>query len=194
MKKAVSQILKFYDRLLDCRSGLAAIEFAMLLPVMLILFFGVVESSDALSQNRRVNLAVNTLADLAAQETELLTSDVDGLFSGVTQIIGANNNELTVNLISVIPDPDTGNPMVHWSRDNSGGEPYTPGAAFTTLPAATLLDPGASIIVAEVTYPFSATITHFVMSEVITFNEIATRWPRRTLRVQLCVAAGNCTI
>ena len=177
----------------ECRSGLAAVEFAFILPVMLVLFLGVVESSDALSQSRRVSLAVNTLADLAAQETELLHSDVDALFDGVAQIAGADSADMTLNLVSVIPDPDTGDPIVHWSRNNSGGEPYTQGAAYTGLPASTLLDPGASIMVAELTYSYTTSLTQYVIKDAVEFDEDATRWPRRSLRVQLCSSVGNCT-
>lgn len=193
MQKKIPVIAKLVRRLHECRSGLAAVEFAFIVPLMIILFFGVVESSDALSQNRRVSLAVNTLADLSAQETELLHSDVDALFDGVAQIAGADSADMTISLVSVIPDPDSGDPIVHWSRNNSGGEPYAQGAAYTKLPASTLLDPGASIIVAELVYPYSSALTSYVMSDIVTFDEAATRWPRRSTRVQLCSSVGNCT-
>ena len=107
---------------------MAATEFALLLPVLLIIFFGVVEGSDALSVNRRVALASNTLADLATQETELQTSDADDLFTGVEQIINVTGAAMDIRLISVIAGDCDGDgtddgPSVHWSYDNSGTEP-----------------------------------------------------------------------
>jgi len=174
----------------QCQSGMAAIEFALIMPLLLILFFGVVEGSDALSQSRRVSLAVNTLADLTSQETDILTSDIDDLFDGVEQIVGAGGASMTIRLISVIPNSD-GDPIVHWSRDNSGGAPYAPGNPYTALPASTLLDPGASIIVGEVDFPYTSKLTHFFVSS-IDLQESATRWPRRSLRVLLCSSPGNC--
>lgn len=187
-------------RFLSDRAGMAATEFALLLPVLLILFFGVVEGSDALTKSRRVTLAANTLADLAAQETELLQNAADSLFVGVEEIINVNSAAITIRLISVIADPNDGDgdglpdgdPIVHWSYDNSGGEPYAPGAAFTKLPNASLLDPSASIVVAEIAFPYTSPLTGYFISS-ITFDRVATRWPRRSSRVQLCSAPGTCT-
>lgn len=179
------------------RRGMAATEFALLLPLLIVLFFGVVEGSDALTKSRRVSLAANTLADLASQETELLESAVDSLFVGVEEIINVDGATMTVNLISVILEDSDGDgapdaPVVHWSYDNSGGEPYAEGDAFNKLPNPALLDADTSIIVAEIDYPYTSPFLHYFFSNV-NFDRIATRWPRRSLRVQLCSSPGNCT-
>lgn len=182
---------KFFECFLSDRRGIAATEFALLLPVMIMLLFGVVEGSDALSQSRRVTQAANVLADLTAQESEILTADVDDLFDGVSQILDSAGVAVNVRLVSVIANPD-GDPMVHWSRDNNGAQPYTPGTPFTKLPSSTLLDPGASLIVAEISYPWASQISSHVFSSK-TFDERAIRWPRRAAAIELCSSAGNCT-
>ncbi len=180
----------------DCRA-MAATEFALLLPLLLVLFFGVVEGSDALTKSRRVTLAANTLADLAAQETELLESAADSLFVGVEEIIDVDGATMDIRLVSVIFDDTDGdgtpdNPVVHWSYDNGGGEPYAAGAVYNNLPNPALLDVDTSVVVAEINYPYTSSLTHYFISSV-TFDRIATRWPRRSLRVQLCSTPGNCT-
>ncbi len=179
------------------RSGMAAAEFALILPILLLLFFGVVEGSDALSKTRRVTLAANTLADLASQETELLESSVDSLFVGVEEIINVGGASLDVRLVSVILEDSDGDgtpdaPVVHWSYDNSGGEPYSPGSAYSSLPNPALLSADTAIIIAEVNFPYTSPFTHQFIS-TINIDRIATRWPRRSLRVQLCSMPGNCT-
>ena len=179
------------------KRGMAATEFALILPLMLVLFFGVVEGSDALTKSRRVTLAANTLADLAAQETELLESAVDSLFVGVEEIIDIDGATMTIRLVSVVLEDSDGdgtpdNPVVHWSYDNSGGEPYAEGDAYAKLPNPALLDADTSIVVAEIDYPYTSPFTHRFISTV-NFDRIATRWPRRSLRVQLCSSPSNCT-
>ncbi len=179
------------------RRGMAATEFALLLPLLLVLFFGVVEGSDALTKSRRVTLAANTLADLAAQETELLESAADSLFVGVEEIINVDGASMDVRLISVVFDDTDGDgtpdsPVVHWSYDNSGGEPYAAGAIYNNLPNPALVDVDTSVVVAEVNYPYTSSLTHYFISNV-TFDRTATRWPRRSLRVQLCSSPDNCT-
>ncbi|MEM9013874.1 MAG: TadE/TadG family type IV pilus assembly protein [Pseudomonadota bacterium] len=172
-------------------SGLAALEFALILPLLLTLFFGVVEGSDALSKSRKVALAVNTLADLTAQETEILASEADDLFDGIEQIIGNGGDSATIRLLSVVLNEDD-DIVVHWSRDNSGAEPYTPGSAYNDLPNNALLDPNASIVVAEIEFAYTSNLTHLFVSS-INFDRQSTRWPRRSTRVQLCTSPGNCT-
>ena len=49
------------------RSGIAATEFAVIVPLMLVMFFGVVEFSSALAVDRKVTLVARTLSDLRSQ-------------------------------------------------------------------------------------------------------------------------------
>ena len=59
-------------RFLCDRCGLAAVEFALILPVMLTLYFGGVEVTNMLVANRRVTSVAYTAADLAAQRLACL--------------------------------------------------------------------------------------------------------------------------
>lgn len=181
-------------RFAACRGGMAATEFALVAPVLAALFFGIIESADALAKARQVTLAADTLADLAAQESRLETPALDDLFSGVEQIVGARelSNEAPpeIRLVSVTLDAD-GDPIVHWSRDNDGGEPYAPGAPYDKLPASTLIEAGAAIIVSEIDYTYTSKLTRYFISGV-TFERSSTRWPRRSTRVRLCTPSGNC--
>ena len=173
---------------------MAATEFALLLPVQVFLFFGLIEVSDAMTVNRRVALATNTLADLVAQSKQLTVKEVDSLFLGVQEILDSNDaSGLTLNLISVVQDPK-GNPIVHWSRDVDGKQPYAPDSAFTRLTDATTLTANSSLIVAEVTYSYTPTLAGHFLSAPIVFRRQTTRWPRLSIRVQLCMAPGvGCT-
>ena len=65
----------FALRLLDDRRGVAAIEFAMIVPIMLVLFFGTVEFSSGVAVDRKVSLMARTLSDLTSQSTAV--ADVD---------------------------------------------------------------------------------------------------------------------
>jgi Flp pilus assembly pilin Flp len=178
-------------RFLKDRSGLAALEFALIAPLMILLFFGVVEGSTALAESRRVTLAVNTLADLAAQETQITAAQTGDLFNGVSQIMGGAPGA-TIRLVSLIHDPVDDRVEVHWSRDNSGGTPYAAGAHYTGLTDTTLLDAGSSLIVAEVQYAWTPPLTQTIIGPV-NFDKTAMRWPRRAPRVQFCIVAGTCT-
>jgi Flp pilus assembly protein TadG len=48
--------------------GMAAIEMAFIFPVMLVLYFGMVDVTNLISANRRVTIGASTIADLVTQE------------------------------------------------------------------------------------------------------------------------------
>jgi len=170
------------------RRGLAAIEFAFIAPIMVFLFFAVVEGADAFTAARRVSLAANSLADLVAQETQILDADLDGLFTGMEMIMGVDDAEATFSVVSLVYDTDDERVEVAWSYDEAGGAPYAPGAPYTGFPDETLFDEAASLIIAEVDYEYISRLTSFLVDR-ITMDRRATRWPRRTPQVQYCEAA-----
>ncbi len=190
MKKNFQLIRNFAS----CRKGMAATEFALLLPVMFTLFFGMLETSDVATANRRAAIAVNTISDLAAQSTALTYDDVNNLIGGALQILDpAAGAVLNVNVVSVIADPN-GDPIIHWSRDELGAQPYTPGDSYTSLNDNTVLNPLGSLIVVEITYPYSPPFTSYFVSSPVVFAKTSIRWPRLVSKVQLCDNNGaNCT-
>lgn len=181
-------------RAAKCRRGMAATEFALLLPVQVLLFFGLIEASDAMTVNRRVALASNTLADLVAQSKQLTVSEVGSLLVGVREILDPNDSSaLTINLVSVVQDAN-GDPIVHWSRDLDGKQPYAKDSAFTELTDPTTLTASSSLVVAEVTYSYTPALRNRIISTPIIFKRQTSRWPRLSIRVQLCTAPGvGCT-
>lgn len=76
-----------FQRFRKDHSGVAAVEFAILLPVMLTLYFGVVEIAQALMVNRKVTSLTRTLGDLAAQSGSLSTDDVNNIFNAAQTVM-----------------------------------------------------------------------------------------------------------
>lgn len=178
-----------------CENGMAATEFALILPFLVFLFFGMLEASEALTVNRRVSKAVNTLSDLTAQVDTISPSEFDNLIDGVTEILNpASLAGVEMKVISVIPDGD-GDPVVHWSRDRDGNEPYAAGTDYNELDNPAVLDVAGSVIVAEIIYPHTLSVSNQVLGSPINFEVKSIRWPRNagTTRVQFCTSPGNCT-
>ena len=180
--------LQFAKRAASDRSGMAATEFALLLPIMTMLFFGILELSEGMTANRRVAVAVNTAADLAAQSQQLSPSQVDALMESVVAILEpASINSVDINLVSVVLDAD-GDPVVHWSlhwnNDVQGSPPYSEGDEYTALTEAFTLDPNGlarltnrSIMIVEMSYPYQPQFARYFVSDPIQFNRSAKRAP-----------------
>ena len=182
--------------LLRCQRGTSATEFALLLPILIFLFFGLLEVSDAMTVNRKVAISSNTMADLTAQSTALSHTDVDGLLEGVLSILEpADTTTLEIDLVSVVWDSATSKPVVHWSRDEDGNTPYTAGVEYTGLDDTTILDASASLIVVEMSYSFTSSLSNKILGSPISFTQKSIRWPRLSSKVQLCSddAKTTCT-
>ena len=64
------------------RRGVAAIEFAMIVPIMLVMFFGTVEFSSGVAVDRKVTLMARTLSDLTSQSLSVASDRIDQFLHG----------------------------------------------------------------------------------------------------------------
>lgn len=70
------------------RGGMAAIEFAIVFPMMLVLYFGIVDVTNLLTVSRKVTLASSTIGDLVAQAPgSVLLADLNGLNNAIAPIL-----------------------------------------------------------------------------------------------------------
>ena len=61
------------------KQGVAALEFAFIAPILLIVFLGSVEFSQALTLDRRVTTIASSTADLVAQSDSISTADLNDI-------------------------------------------------------------------------------------------------------------------
>src|ERR1700755_95490 len=89
----------------DCR-GIAAVEFVMIVPLMLAMFFGMVEFSSGVAVDRKVTLMARTLSDLASQSTTLADSALTNFFTASVAIFtpySASPTQATLTELYVDP-------------------------------------------------------------------------------------------
>lgn len=169
------------DLLGDCR-GLAAIEFAMIIPIMLIMFFGTQEFSSGIAVNRKVTLMARTLSDLTSQNTTVNDTQLTNIFNasaGIMTPYSAGPVQSTITELYV--DPNTLAARVQWSKGSS------PRAAGTTVAIPTALQVGNTyLIYSEVKYAFVPTIG-YVLKNSITLSDFTFTRPRQSL----CVMYGT---
>ena len=177
------------------RRGIAATEFAMLLPTMVFLFFGMLEASDLFTVNRRLANASNSLVDLVAKEPTITVAELDDVIVGVTRMLEpTDTSTVRMKVVSLIKGSNVNDPpTVHWSRDETGSEPYTVGATYDKLDDNTTLLADSSLLVVEVDYHYESGMTGKVFALPFDFSHQAARWPRKSSRVQLCQTTDTAT-
>jgi len=135
-------------RIVDDESGVSAIEFAMILPLMVTLYLGAVELSEGIAIDRKVTLAARSVTDLVSQSnTALSSSDMDNLLQAGSVVMepylaSSGSTKFLRIVVSQIKTDAQGNATVDWSAGwPSGGTPPDPtpltrGNSFTGLPEA----------------------------------------------------------
>src|ERR1700720_1641810 len=67
--------------------GLAAVEFAFILPLMLVLFFVTIEFSQGVAVDRKITIMARTLADLTSQNSSVTTTQLNNFFTAATAVM-----------------------------------------------------------------------------------------------------------
>jgi len=166
-------------RLLRDVAGLAAVEFALILPVMLTLYLGAVEATHMLTANRRVTSVAYTAADIVAQAAAVSNADMTDIFAASSAILSPfSTAPLSVRVTSVVAN-SSNVAKVAWSD----GFQVAPRAvnSTVTLPAG-LTTPGSSVILVEATYSYGSPLSEAVAG-TIDFSETAYLKPRRTAQI-----------
>jgi Flp pilus assembly protein TadG len=152
--------------------GISAVEFALLLPLMVALYLGVVEISQAIGASRKVTLTTRTVADLVSQVSTINNNDMTNSLNAASTVMApfANSN-LKVVVTSVVIDA-TGKATVAWS-DTLNGTARSKGATVT-LPSA-LNVANTSLIWSEVQYNYKPLVGYYITGTLTLKDQIYMR-------------------
>ena len=174
---------RFKARALSDQRGVSAIEFALILPIMLALYISAVEIGNALTISRRTGSIAGAAADLVAQDKTTSANGIKDVMKAATSILAPfPEAPLTIKLTSVVADSKNAT-KVAWSCANKGGG-YAKDSAFA-VPAG-LTEADSSVIVAEVEYKYAPLLDlpEFGSPGAFTMSRKFYAKPRRSLTVQ----------
>jgi len=174
-------------RWLQDQRGVSALEFALIMPLIVVLIFGMANVSQALMAQRRVNHIASAMGDLTAQNQTVADADFKDIFSVagfMMQPLSPSN--LSIRISSVIVDVNNV-PRVDWSVVGPTlATGLAHGTQMKTLPVGLISNTGDSVIMAETTYTFIAPV-QALMPNGIHFNEVYYFRPRKSS----CVLYGT---
>ena len=166
------------SRLFREARGIAAIEFALIAPVLVIFFYGSFEVSMMLQTDRRVSNTAATMGDLVSRSPSINATEVTNVFrSAELTMTPYDTSAIRLRISSVDTDPATGDPRIDWSRANANWTARTAGSTLT-VPAG-MIPPNGSVILAEVEFDY-ASKTGFLFEASRMMSEEHWIRPRRT--------------
>lgn len=137
------------------RRAVAAVEFALLLPLMLTLFIGGNEISQALAIYRKVGHTGSTLGDLVAQVSTLTVSQMTDIFAASVSVMTPYDPTTTQMVISAVKYTTAKGYKVCWSRAQIATAWTAGSAPPVTIPAGLITD-GQEVIVTQVKYSYTS--------------------------------------
>jgi Flp pilus assembly protein TadG len=156
-------ILRLHSRLAGFAGdgrAMSAVEFAILLPIMIALYFGSVEISEGIAISRQVSQTASTIANLVAQaSTNISDTQMTDILNASTAVMTpfpvAN---ATVVVSSITIDP-SGKATVCWS-DSLNGSARPVGQVITLPPALNI--PSTDVILGEASYAFTPNLGYVI--------------------------------
>ncbi len=163
------------QRFARAREGVSAVEFALLAPVMICLYFGMTELSQAFMAQRRVEHTASAIADLVAQSQSVDTNALNEIFTVGKLVMSPFSTTPMTQRITSVTASSTGVPKVDWSVANGGAVALTAGSTVT-LPA-NLIAANESVIMSDVTYDYTS-VGNYILNMTLHFKQTYYLRPR----------------
>ena len=182
------KLRKAFSRFRHGEQGLAAVEFAFVLPIILSMLLALIELSQASGARAKIINMTSTGGDLIAQESIATSSDLDTVFGALNTMLYPNDiTQATVTITSVIDGGAGKSPVVAWSCSKGlSPAPATKGSSPSpALPAGVLTaGSGGSVIWSRVTYRYNSFLTYFLPAWSNWTNDFYLK-PRRVLQIPI---------
>ena len=151
---------------LAAQGGVAAVEFALLAPILLLVYFGSVDLSQGIEADRKLAYVTHTLGDMAAQTTgEVSAADIEGLM-GIADTVLRPFDPSRVSLrITVADVASDGSYSLHAPVTRGGAASACSGTV--TIPDSMRdLARGHSVIITEGCYPYKPVVGYVLDTDV----------------------------
>ena len=160
--------------LTDCRA-IAATEFAVIVPIMLVMFFGTVEMSNGVAVYRKVTLMAHTLSDLTSQSVSVQDSDLTNFFAASTGIMTPySTTSLSQTITELWINPGL-QARVQWS---SGPQALTAGSVVS-IPSQ-LKTANTYVIYSQVSYVYTPVVGYVMSKSGVTLSDSVYTRPRQS--------------
>lgn len=151
--------------------GIAAMEFAMVAPMLVLIFLGGYEINRYIQIAQKVDNVAYTVADVVSQQTSITNNQLAVYMEAATQLMQplTFGSSGVVIVTSVYRASGSANAVVQWRYTGGGtlSRTSTLGnvGATATLPSGFTLNQRDNVIIVEVYYVFNPIMSGYVLSQ-----------------------------
>lgn len=207
-----------FSRLMHDNRGVAAVEFAIILPLMLTMYLGTAELSQGLISSRKSTTVSSSLSDLVAEQSagaNLTDTQIADIFAAATAIMSpysTSSLKMTVSSVEFVTNAKTAtgfDAKIRWSITNNGGikRPcqIMTGVANNSTPSSTTIPTGiypasgsvqATAIIGDASYTFDPAFGGSVLAwsstaSSLTFEHTTYMRPRNQYAITYAGSTGT---
>jgi Flp pilus assembly protein TadG len=156
---------------LRARRGLAAIEFALLAPFMLVMYLGTFELVQGIAVKRQVTLTAGTLANIVTQYTNVSASaDWPNIYTAAATVLTPYSTANAGVTITVVKITTPGSATVQWSLPGYNGTARPTGQVLTV--PTTLGSAGTYFVLGEATYKYTPVIDLLNLGSINLYSSV----------------------
>jgi Flp pilus assembly protein TadG len=163
-----------FRRFIASTRGVAAIEFAMILPVLMTLFLASFDGGRAIAVYMKVRAATYALDAITNQYTTIQSTDMTAILGATAVVLAPYSSSPVTVTISQLALNNKGKAKVSWSATLNGTARKV--GSSVTVPAA-LATPSSYLILGEVSYKYTPLFGYF-SSTPITLSDSLYVTPR----------------
>jgi Flp pilus assembly protein TadG len=178
-----------WRRLRADNRGVAALEFALIVPVVIVVYLVGFEVTEASTVYRKVTDTTVQLANVTAQFTSVTTNDTTNVLTASSQIMSPYPTGNLKIVLSEVTTDSGGVGKVTWSEPYQGAVALTKGATVT-MPTG-YQTPNTSYILAQTSYTYQPTVGAAFIGAIPMTNQIF-MLPRSSSSIP-CTIAGTTT-
>ncbi len=168
-------MIRRFFRLGSDRAGTAGIEFAIVLPLMLVLSVVAVEATLAVMASMYLSNAAEAVADIVAQQSSSSSWSVANVCTaGQLSMTPLSGTPLQVAIVSVTNSTGSGG-SIDWQDTSCGNATSISNA--TSLAASLIPDKSDSVIIVQATYQYMSPIKYLFPS-TISMSQTSYQRPR----------------
>lgn len=183
LMKSVYRKFPALNRLRKDEDGVAAIEFALVAPIMIAFYFGMAEIALGIMTDRNVSHATSVTADLATQLPAMNALEISDVMTATIAVLGvdtASLNEVTIELNSYQMETNGTVNQVGYARlgpqISQGAATYDPSQLN-----AQMFNAQSGVVVARLNYKYKPATLMFMKN--FTMAETLVMKPRKSISV-----------
>jgi Flp pilus assembly protein TadG len=131
--------------------GVSAVEFALIAPLLVTIYFGGIEITSAVAVDRKMTLVAHTVADIVAQSSSITNAEMTDILNAAAAVSSPYTTANLKVVVSSVVINATNQATIAWS-DTLNGTKHGTGEAVTLPPALNVAN--SSLIWGEVTYTY----------------------------------------